>query len=211
VTPARRNHLRQELGISESAIVVGTVARRVAEKGYRELISAARSIRARDQEIRFVAIGGSEPEKADRLQPDEIERAREDVIFTGWRRDVRDLYAMMDIFVLASWREGLPRSAIEAAAMAKPLVLTDIRGCREVGREGIEAILVPPRDADGLASAIARLADDADLRARLGTAARARAADRFDERRVVGLVAGQYRRLLAGNQVPAEAPQGSLT
>ena len=74
------------------------------------------------------------------------------MLVTGWRDDVRDLLAVMDVFVLASWREGMPRSAIEAAAMGRPLVLTDIRGCREVARHEREALLVPPRDPEALAA-----------------------------------------------------------
>jgi ribosomal protein S18 acetylase RimI-like enzyme len=99
------------------------------------------------------------------------------------------------VFVLASWREGMPRSAIEAAAMGKALVLTDIRGCREVARHGREALLVPPRDPDALARAVARLAADPALRRRLGTAARARALERFSEAQVAERVVGHYRRL----------------
>ncbi len=94
----------------------------------------------------------------------------------------------MDVFVLPSWREGLPRSAIEAAASGLPLVLTDIRGCREVARDGIEGFLVPVRDPRSLAGAIIRLLDDPELRTRMGAAARARAEERFDERRVTATV-----------------------
>ena len=109
---------------------------------------------------------------------------------------MRDLLAAFDVFVLASWREGLPRSAIEAAAMAKPLVLTDIRGCREVARDGIEGILVPPRRADDLTRAISSLLQDAPLRTRMGAAARARAIERFDERRVFDVLVREYRSVL---------------
>ena len=102
----------------------------------------------------------------------------------------------MDVFVLPSWREGMPRSAIEAAASGTPLVLTDIRGCREVVREGVEGLLVPPRRPDLLAQAIGRLLEDPALRVRMGEAARARAEDRFDERRVTATIVGATRRLL---------------
>jgi len=98
--------------------------------------------------------------------------------------------------VLASWREGFPRSAIEAAAMGRPLVLTDIRGCREVARSGVEGFLVPPRDPDSLTEAVSRLLREPELRRRLGEAARARALERFDERRVAEAVATAYRGLL---------------
>jgi glycosyltransferase involved in cell wall biosynthesis/ribosomal protein S18 acetylase RimI-like enzyme len=188
--------IRRELGIPQSAIVVGTMGRLVAEKGYPQFFEAARVVRDAVPRARFVVIGGGDPEKADRITPEEVERAREDVVFTGWRDDVPELLALMDVFVLASWREGMPRSAIEAAAMGKPLVLTDIRGCREVARDGVEGLLVPPRLAVPLANAIHRLASDAKLRRRLGAAARTRASERFDERQVCDKVVGHYRRLL---------------
>jgi ribosomal protein S18 acetylase RimI-like enzyme len=100
------------------------------------------------------------------------------------------------VFALPSWREGMPRSAIEAAACGVPLVLTDIRGCREVVRDGVEGFLVPVRRPDRLAAAIERLLGDGDLRTRMGNAARRRAEDRFDERRVVAAVVGATRHLL---------------
>jgi ribosomal protein S18 acetylase RimI-like enzyme len=105
--------------------------------------------------------------------------------------------ALMDIFVLPSWREGMPRSAIEGAAMGRAMVLTDIRGCREVARDGLEALLVPPRDASRLTQAIGRLLDDPDLRSRLGAGARARARARFDEHLVADRVVNVYRSLVS--------------
>jgi glycosyltransferase involved in cell wall biosynthesis/ribosomal protein S18 acetylase RimI-like enzyme len=195
--PERLAALREELRIPPGATVIGTVGRLVAEKGYRQLFAAAREIRRRRGEVCFLAIGGTDLHKKDAISEEELERARRDVTFTGWREDVRDLLALMDVFVLASWREGMPRSAIEAAAMARPLVLTDIRGCREVARHGKEAILVPPQEHIPLALAIDRLLGDRALRERLGAAARTRAVERFDERRVVAIVLDRYRELLS--------------
>jgi len=107
------------------------------------------------------------------------------------------------VFVLASWREGMPRSAIEAAAMGKALVLTDIRGCREVARDGLEGVLVPPRRPERLAEALLGLVRDRELRQQMGKAARARALERFDERRVEGSIISTYRKLLAGKGILA--------
>jgi glycosyltransferase involved in cell wall biosynthesis len=196
VSPERLAELRRELGIPDGSVVVGTIGRMVAEKGYRELFAAARRVRAELPGVRFLAAGGYEPAKADAIPEAEVAAAREDVVFAGWRQDVPDLLALMEVFVLPSWREGLPRSAIEAAAMGKPLVLTDIRGCREVVREGIDGLLVPPRNSVRLAEAIGRLARDAALRERLGAAARTRAVDRFDERKVLDAIVRHYRELL---------------
>jgi glycosyltransferase involved in cell wall biosynthesis len=193
VPAGRVTTLRRELGIPEGDRVVGTVGRLVAEKGYRELAAAARALRGAGRRVTFLGVGPADPEK-----PDALGRVGEDLVLTGWRDDVRDLLAVMDVFVLASWREGLPRSAIEAAAMGRPLVLTRIRGCREVARDGVEGLLVPPRDAGALARAIGALLDDDGLRERMGAAARARAVERFDERRVTDTIVRCYARLLDG-------------
>jgi glycosyltransferase involved in cell wall biosynthesis/ribosomal protein S18 acetylase RimI-like enzyme len=196
VDAGRVARLRRELGLPADALVVGAVGRLVAEKGYRELFAAARAVRRRHPRVRFLVVGAPDLDKADAIGEDELAAAAADVCFAGWRDDVADLLAVIDVFVLASWREGMPRSAIEAAAMARPLVLTDIRGCREVARHDQEALLVPPRDPGALAAAIGRLAADPALRARLGAAARRRARERFDEAAVAERVVGAYQRLL---------------
>ena len=195
VPPERVAALRRELGLPADALVVGAVGRLVAEKGYRELFAAARAVRQADPRVRFVAVGAPDLDKADAIGQAELARAAGDVLVTGWRDDVRDLLAVMDVFVLASWREGMPRSAIEAAAMGKALVLTDIRGCREVARADREALLVPPRDPDALATAISRLAADPALARRLATAARGRALERFGEAQVADRVVEHYKAL----------------
>lgn len=205
VPPGRLDALRRELGIPASSPVVGTVGRMVAEKGYRELFTAARAVHARLPAVRFLAVGERDPDKADAVTQAEMDEARPFVVFAGWRADVRDLLALMDVFVLPSWREGLPRSPIEAGAMGRPLVLTDIRGCREIVRDGVDGLLVPPRDPAALAGAIAHLLEDPDLRMRMGRAARRRMVERFDEQRVIRILLDSYRRLLGGAWPPVAA------
>ena len=197
VPPQRIARLRRELGFAPDSVIVGTVGRLVAEKGYRELFAAARNVAADVPNVGFLVVGPADPGKWDSLGAHELEAEGANIVFAGWRDDVQDLLALMDVFVLASWREGLPRSAIEAAAMGKPLVLTDIRGCREVARDGIEGILVPPRSPGPLATAIRSLVLDPSSGIRLGDAARLRAVDRFDERRVEDVVIAEYQRLLS--------------
>jgi glycosyltransferase involved in cell wall biosynthesis len=118
---------------------------------------------------------------------------------------------MMDVFVLPSWREGMPRSAIEAAAMGKPLVLTDIRGCREVARHEIEGLLVPPRNVEQLGNALICMLNDRSRRLRMGTAARERALELFDESRIAATVVARTEGLLAsrlGEVAYGERPGG---
>ncbi len=95
-----------------------------------------------------------------------------DVAWWGERSDIAKIWAKCHIAVLPSfYREGLPKSLLEAAACGRPLVATDVLGCREVVRDGATGLLVPPRDAKALAHALERLARDRDLRRRMGAAA----------------------------------------
>ena len=99
----------------------------------------------------------------------------------------------MDVLVLASHREGFPRAPMEAAAMGVPVVATDIRGCRQAVDHGVTGLLVPPRDPDALADAIATLATDRELAARMGAAAQAKAKRDFDQQRCIDLTISTYR------------------
>jgi glycosyltransferase involved in cell wall biosynthesis len=196
---------RKELGADDAAeVVVGAVGRLVVEKGYRELFSAARAL---PSSVGIGVIGWNEPDKHDALSAQEIEAASAfGVRVLGGRDDVDRLYSGMDIFVLASHREGFPRSAMEAAAMGVPIVATDIRGCRQVVEHDVTGLLVPVGDHVALAAAIARLAADAGLRARMSAAARERARRLFDQQRCIDTTLGVYERLLRrrGLAVPDE-------
>jgi glycosyltransferase involved in cell wall biosynthesis len=99
--------------------------------------------------------------------------------------------------VLASYREGFPRSAVEAAAMGLPLILTNIRGCREVVTDGRNGLLIPPRDAAALEAAVRSLVDRPELRRRFAEVNRELARTAFDERRIITQELEVYRTLLA--------------
>jgi glycosyltransferase involved in cell wall biosynthesis len=103
----------------------------------------------------------------------------------------------MDIFVLASYREGFPRSAMEAAAMSVPVVATDIRGCRQVVDHRQTGLLVPVRNSAALAEAIGELAVRPELRATMGAAGATKARAQFDQRSVIDTTLRTYRELLS--------------
>ena len=194
---ARTAALHAEMGAAPGDVVCGLVGRLVWEKGYREVFEAARLVRARDPRVRFVVVGPSEPDKPDALGPSDVAAAEAaGVRFLGLRDDVEDLYAAMDLYVLASHREGFPRSAMEAAAMGLPVVATDIRGCRQVVDDGVTGRLFPARDATALAAAIDDLVRDAALRRDMGAAARRKALAEFDQQRQIDLTLSVYERLL---------------
>lgn len=202
VAPGRRAELRAELGVADDDVVVGAVGRLVREKGYEELFAAASRLRTDAPAVRLVVIGPDDPDKPDAVDHGTVERARADgVRFLGLRRDVEELYAAMDAYVLASHREGFPRSAMEAAAMGLPIVATDIRGCRQVVEHGRTGLLVPVGRPDALAGAIAALAADAAGRATMGAAGRAKAVQEFDQQRQIDISLGVYERLLGRPRV----------
>jgi glycosyltransferase involved in cell wall biosynthesis len=196
-----REAVRSSFGATSGQVVIGTVGRLVAEKGYPELFDAIRRLDA-DRYL-LVVVGAEDPEKPDALPDETVARARAaGVRFLGHRDDVDALYAAMDIFVLASHREGYPRAAMEATAMRLPVVATDIRGCRQVVEHGHNGLLVPPRDAGAIAGAIRRLGDGPVLRSDMGDAGRSLARARFDERVVARAVAETYRAVAARKGIP---------
>jgi glycosyltransferase involved in cell wall biosynthesis len=183
--PLERARVRAALGIADKQLVVGAVGRRVAEKGMVEFAEAANQLGDR---ATFWWVGPQDDDKPDALSED-----LSGVTFLGERSDMAAIYSAIDIFVLPSHREGFPRSAMEAAACGRPLILTDIRGSREVGEAGVEALFVPPRDPAALANTLAELISDPARRIELGRAARARAARGFDQRGVAGKSFRTYR------------------
>ena len=197
VPAGRREQLRGELGIAADAVVVGAVGRLVQEKGYVELIDAAVRVKQSHPATEFVFVGPHEPDKADALSSADVERAEAaGVHFLGLRDDVHELYTMFDIYVLASHREGFPRSAMEAAAMGLPLLVTDIRGSRQVVTDGRNGLVVAVNNADALTEGLTRLVNDDAARLRMGAASRERAVEQFDDRRQVEITLATYERLL---------------
>lgn len=193
-----RQRIRAEIGATDDTVVVGAVGRLVWEKGYADLFAAAAELRRLALPVLVVVVGPSEPAKSDAIGPADLAAAKATGIrLLGHRADVTDVYAAFDIYVLASYREGFPRSAMEAAAMGLPLVATDVRGCREVVDHGQTGLLVPPRDPASLAAAIARLASDPSLRRSMGECSSDKAWHEFDQKHVIDITLATYEQLLA--------------
>jgi len=194
LSPAEKARRREAIGVDPETVVIGMVGRLVAEKGFPELIHAAGLLGDR---YTVVAIGPHDPEKSDALPPELLSEAEQNgVRFLGMRKDVEDLYPLMDMFALPSHREGFPRAAMEAAASGLPVVATDIRGCRQVVDDGFNGFLTPLRDPQALAERLDELGKNEDLRVRMGKASRAKAEAEFDEMEVVRKIIGSYDELL---------------
>jgi glycosyltransferase involved in cell wall biosynthesis len=193
-----RTRIRAQLGATPETIVVGAVGRLVWEKGYRDLFAAADELRQREPRVMVVVAGPTEPAKRDGIGPADMAAAEAaGVRFLGHRPDLENFYGACDLYVLASYREGFPRSAMEAAAMGLPIVATDIRGCRQVVDDGVTGLLVPPRNAAALTEAIIHLAVNDLLRHDMGRRASQKAQEEFDQKHVIDTTLAVYAKLLA--------------
>ena len=182
--------VRSELGVRDDQILVGLVARLVEEKGVPELVEAAMSL---DDRYVVAIAGPRDRDKADGVSDELIEKGEEaGVRFLGMRADADRLYSGLDMFVLPSHREGFPRAAMEAAATGVPVIATDIRGCRQVVDDGVSGILFPVGDVSALLAAIERIGSDPVLRESMGRASEERAAQHFNEDKVVEIVMETY-------------------
>ena len=174
-------------------------ARLLWDKGLAEFVEAARRLHGEGRAIEFLLAGDPDPGNPAAVPEATVREWVEQglVQWLGHVDDMPALFASVDVVALPSYREGLPKGLIEAAAGGLPLVTTDVPGCREVVRDGVDGLRVPARDAEALAAAIARLHDDPTLARRLGDAARQRALDEFDERIVIARTLAVYREMLA--------------
>lgn len=188
-TAENRALLRARHGFSQDDIVVTMVGRVVAEKGYIEWVKAAVALCATHNNVRFLAIGDTLQTDRDSIMDSLLvaipEEYRRQIVFAGRCANIPEILAASDIFTLPSYREGMPRSIIEAMAMSLPVVATNIRGCREEVLDESTGYLVPPRDADTLAEKLNTLILNADLRQQMGAAGRARALATYDEQKVL--------------------------
>ena len=185
-----RHRLREEFGLPPGSNVVGIVGRIVERKGFVEFVRSMPRVLEAKPDTRFLIVGDALPSDNDSVK-DEVKRLvdslgiKDKVVFAGLRLDIAEVLSAMDVFVLPSYWEGMPGVVLEAMAMARPVVTTDVRGCREVTVDGETGILVPPRDVEVLGDAIIRLVSDKELARRMGLAGRMRVEERFDRDKVV--------------------------
>lgn len=203
--PARRDAARARLGVGPDAPLVGTLGVRQPQKGHEYFVRAAARVRADHPDAAFRVLGEPSPRHAPHMEAVEAEAAslglrRPDALeFVDPGRDALDLLQGLDVFVLTSWphSEGMPTAILEAMAVGKPVVSVDVGSVRELVDDGVTGLVVPPRDYEAIAAAIKRLLADPDLRGRMGTAGRERAATKFTLDRLAELHASVYEKALA--------------
>lgn len=185
------NQIRTELKIPLEAKVIGIVARMVKEKGYYELLQSAINLSEKHNDLYFILIGGKLESDHDTGIEKKLEIAKNKIgnrlIDLGLRNDVARLISIMDIFCLPSHREGLPRTIIEAMFLKKPVVATNIRGCREEVIHNKTGMLVQVKNHQALTNALDYLLNNLDIAKQMGENGKIVAQKFYNEKNIVQL------------------------
>jgi glycosyltransferase involved in cell wall biosynthesis len=189
-----RDAVRETLGIPAGAPVAGVIARLTEQKGHRHLLDA---LAATPQlaDVHLLVVGGGEL-RDELVRHAETRGLAPRVHWVGPRRDLGNLLAAMDVFVMPSLWEGLPLSLVLAMGAGLPVVATAVAGIPEVVQDGRTGLLVPPCDSGALGGALARVFEDAEFRQRIGADAQASVLPRFGVDRYVDAIVGLYDQLL---------------
>jgi glycosyltransferase involved in cell wall biosynthesis len=197
-----RKEIRDSLGIAEDEKVIGFIGRIVREKGVVDLARAYLRVLERFPEARLLVIGETLPSDRDKKAKQMLEgfitenNLDNKVIFTGFRDDIPELLSIMDVFVLPSYREGMPNTILEAMASGKPVIATNIRGCREEVINERTGLLVERSDVDGLAKAILGIISNTDLAKAMGEKGKERAFAKYNEDEMVRKQLDIYWRII---------------
>jgi len=189
-----KQNFKRELGIPENSLIAGTVGRLVPVKGPEFLIDAAKYIISKNPDTLFIFTGDGHLKQ--NLEKKAFEMGiKENIIFLGWRDDVAKIISIYDIFVLPSLNEGMGRVLVEAMAIGKPIVASNIGGIPDLVTHGKNGFLVPPKNPEQLAKYIQILLEDKEKRGKIGLAGREMALN-FSAENMVKMIASLYEELL---------------
>lgn len=199
--------LRHELGLATGVPVLGFIGRLVRDKGILDLFEAFTIVRHLGYAVQLLFVGDVLASDRDQESLGELRRRIAErglqncVIFTGYRQDIPELIAIMDVVILPSHREGFPRIPVEAAAMGKPAITTTTRGHEVAVIDGVTGLVVPIADPMRLAQAIETLVRDPALARLMGRAGFERARELFDEQRIVDTQIALYHRAIGDSDI----------
>lgn len=189
--------VRNEIGVPESAPLVGFVGRLVGDKGIGELCAAWRAAREEVPAAHLVVVGPYEPRDPISAADKRLLEADPRIHVLGFRRDLPELYRAMDLLVLPTYREGFPNVLLEAQAMRLPVVSTRVEGCVDAVEDGATGLLVPAKDSDALKHAMLKYLRDPEMRTKHGVAGRMRVTTLFERERLWEALLRRYEALLA--------------
>lgn len=194
VDPAEFPFVKEPLG--EPLVILAS--RMLWSKGVEEFVGAARRCKADGVPCRFALVGDSDPGNPEGVPAETLHRWRDEGVVEWWgrREDMPEVFRQAHVVMLpTTYREGIPKVLIEAAAAGRPLIATDVPGCREIVHHGDNGLLVPPRNPAALASAIETLINDPELRQRMGRRGRELVLREFALEHVLKQTLSLYRRI----------------
>ncbi|MFZ5997976.1 MAG: glycosyltransferase family 4 protein [Nitrospirota bacterium] len=183
----------------EGPVIVALVSRMLWDKGIKEFVEAAQIVKKKCRGAQFVLVGSPDPENPASIPESQLVEwtGSGAVLWRGHQDDIPTLWAQAHIAVLPSYREGLPKALLEAAACGRPIVTTDTTGCREIVKHGKNGFLVPVGDSEKLAEALLRLIENPALRQEFGAKGREIAETEFSQERVIAETLTVYQELLS--------------
>ncbi len=193
--------IRKELSITETEIVIGTVGQLIPMKGHKYLIEAAKIVLEKIKNVKFIITGSSQGNNSYEMELKNMVKnygLEDKIIFTGYRKDIKNIIALMDIFIFSAVGEGFGRVLIEAMALQKPVVAANSGGIPEIVVDGKTGLLVPENDPQSIASAVIRLINEKDIRVKMGMAGRKRVEEMFTIERRTRDVENLYSEVLKG-------------
>ncbi|MDD5072412.1 MAG: glycosyltransferase family 4 protein [Candidatus Omnitrophica bacterium] len=194
---SREGKLRNELGIGNDCVLIGIIGRLVPVKNHRMFLDACKKLfdKAGGRDIKCIVIGDGE-ERAGLEGYAEKSGIREKIVFHGWKEEMADVYADLDIIALTSFNEGTPVALIEALAAGRPVVSTDVGGVKDVVDDGINGCLVASGDAAGFAKRLLELAVDPEKRDEFGRNGRRKVLQKYSKERLVKDMKALYEEAL---------------
>ena len=193
--------IRKELSITEDEIVIGTVGQLIPMKGHKYFIEAAKIVLEKIKNVKFIITGSSQENSSYEMELKNMVKnynLEDKIIFTGYRKDIKNIIALMDIFVFSAVGEGFGRVLIEAMVLQKPIVAANSGGIPEIVVDGKTGLLVPENDPHSIASAVIMLINEKDTRDRMGRAGRKRVEEMFTIERHTRDIENLYSEVLKG-------------
>lgn len=191
-----RNKIREGFKISKGTILIGAVGRLVWQKGFEYLIQAIPGIQNEFSNIKVLIVGDGPLNNKLKAQSLKL-NVQNHLIFTGFRNDIKEVLSAIDILVIPSLLEGFPMITLEAMAMAKPLIATEIDGIKEQIIDGDSGILIPPCNPKAIAGAVIKLTHDKELAVKMGKKARRKVVAEFSVIKMVAETEKVYQSLIS--------------
>ncbi|MDR1408150.1 MAG: glycosyltransferase, partial [Tannerella sp.] len=196
VSCKEKTALEKQLTIASEHVVFCFIGRIVKDKGINELVTAFEQINRLHPQTKLLLVGWFEKE-LDPVSPETEQKINHhpDILFVGKQTDVRPYLAVSDIFVFPSYREGFPNVVMQAGAMELPCIVTDINGCNEIIENGVNGLIIPPKNVEKLQEKMELLLNNKDLRIQLKQKAREMITSRYEQRTVWEALLAEYRSL----------------